>query len=122
MGRFLVISTNLEYRFYRLGKDNRPQTVVKKRLYNTSEELFTADAEGALEICPYPLEGTQPMGSGEFVDPDVTKAKLDVAKAANTQTTSKVGGILDGIGKYWVGLLVAVMLVWGVAGGLATLW
>lgn len=39
MARFLVVSTNLEYRFYRVGKDNRPMTVVKKRLYNTSEDL-----------------------------------------------------------------------------------
>lgn len=116
MGRFLVVSTNLEYRFYRVGKDNRPMTVVKKRLYNTSEELYTADEAGSMEICPYPLESTQPMGDGSFLDPDITKAKLDVAKGANTQPTSKVGSILDNIAGKWVGILVLVLLGWAFIG------
>ena len=118
MGRFLVVSTNLEYRFYRVGKDNRPMTVVKKRLYNTSEDLYTADEAGSMEICPYPLEGTQPMGDGKFLDPDITKAILDVAKGANTQPTSKVGSILDKISGKWVGLLVLVLLGWAMIGSL----
>ena len=116
MGRFLVLVTNLELRFYRTGKDNRPMTIVKKRLFNTSEELFTADESGAIEICPYRLESTQPMGDGAFLDPDISKAKLDVSKAANTQPASKVGSILDGIAGKWVGILVLVLLAWAMIG------
>ena len=118
MGRFLVTETLTELRFYRIGKENRPMTVVRQRLYNTSEELFTADVEGSIEICPYDLEGTQPKGDGAFLDPDVTKAKLDISKAANTQTSTKVGGILDKILSKGLGILVIAIIAWGLIGGI----
>lgn len=118
MARFLVTETLTELRFYRIGKDNRPMTVVRQRLYNTSEELFTADVEGSVEICPYDLEGTQPKGSGEYLDPDVTKAKLDISKAANTQTSARVGGLIDKVLSKGIGLLVIGIIAWGLIGGI----
>lgn len=118
MARHLLIMTKTELTFYRVGKGLRPLTVVKRRLFNTSEDLMVADTEGRIEMVAYDLEGTQPYGRGERLEPDLSMAYIDSAKEAYAAPTNKLGGkILNNIGRAFVPVIVVLLVGYALING-----
>lgn len=115
MSRSLLIVTKTEIKRYTLGKDTRPMTTVRKRLYRTDERLMLHNVAGEDEIIIYDVDSTQPYGSGkEYLDPDETMDLIDIGKRARTKNVSHLSGarpewIIYGI----VGILVVVSLLSG---------
>lgn len=118
MARHLLIITKSELTFYRVGKGLRPLTVVKKRLFNTSENLMIADTEGRIEMVAYDLEGTQPYGRGDRLEPDLSMAYIDSAKEAHAAPAAKLGGkILNSIGRLFVPVIVVMLIGYALING-----
>jgi hypothetical protein len=94
MSRSLLIVTKTEIKRYTLGKDTRPMTTVRKRLYRTDERLMLHNVAGEDEIIIYDVDSTQPYGSGkEYLDPDETMDLIDIGKRARTKNVSHLSGI-----------------------------
>ena len=80
MTRYLVIKTKNELMFLKIGKWARPLTIWKGRLFRTDERLMVSDRAGRNEFVMYDIDGTQPYGKGERLNPDETMAIIDIAK------------------------------------------
>lgn len=117
MTRLLGIMNKQSVRFYKVGRKNRPFAIVNKRLYYIPEERFLADTEGEREICLYDLEGTQPYGYVEYLNPDLTKAYLDHAKDSGGKV-SDIGGLSALSGEKLIGLAVLVIVLYAIIGGM----
>lgn len=90
MTRDIYIRTKSEVRRYVLGKQARPQTVIRKHLYCTDDECMLSDKASNHQFCMYKIEGTQPFW-GPLVDPDRQMAYIDIAKqSGKSQAVSGV--------------------------------
>ena len=118
MTRDLYIRTKSEVRRYPLGKNTRPLTVVRRRLFRTDDSLMISDRERDHQFVMYDIESTQPC-FGPLVSPDLTMAYTDIAKqAGKNQAVSKLG-FLSTINPLWVlyGIIGAVIIYAVLTGG-----
>lgn len=121
MTRDIYIRTKSEVRRYVLGKQARPETVIRKHLYRTDDALMVSDQYSNHQLVMYDIEQTQPYWSGP-VDPDKTMAYTDIAKrAGKNQAVNKIG-ILNGLDPMWLiyGVIGAIIVYAVLTGGLFT--
>lgn len=119
MTRDIYIRTKSEVRRYVLGKNARPLTVIRKRLYRTDDELMVSDMASSHQFVMYDIDNTQPYYTG-LVSPDLTMAYIDIAKqAGKNQAVSKIG-ILNGMDPMWIiyGIIGAVIVYAVAIGGI----
>lgn len=118
MTRDIYIRTKSEVRRYVLGKQARPQTVIKKHLYRTDDMLMVSDRAANHQFVMYDIDGTQPYW-GDLVNPDLTMAYTDIAKQSGKgQAVSKVS-ILNGMDPMWIlyGIIGIVVIYAVLTGG-----
>lgn len=120
MGRYLLIRTKSELYWLKLGVNTRPLTTWKNRIFRTDERLMIPDAYGGREFVMYDVDGTQPYGSGEPLDPDETMAIIDVAKTNGGKGVSKIDFLNRLDSKVYIYAIVGIVLVFSlIKGGLA---
>lgn len=95
MPRYLVLKTKTKVRFFELGSLVRPLTVVNNRLYRTDEFLMIANKSGGDEFVMYDLDGTQPYGASDYLNPDETMALIDVARSNNKKAVSRLSWLTN---------------------------
>lgn len=95
MSRFLAIKTKTSVKFFEMGSSVRPLTVVNNRLYRTDEFLMCANKTGGDEFVLYDLDGTQPYGLKEYLNPDETMALIDVARSNNKKAVSRLSWLTN---------------------------
>lgn len=118
MARQVAIMTKTDVHFYRVGRDARPLTTIRKRLYDTSESNMVVDSAGSMELVLYDLDGTQPYGSGKRLDPDITMALIDSAKESGEKPTAKISGKwLNTLSKNFGVIIAAVMIGYFILSG-----
>lgn len=93
---------------YILGKDSRPIVVCRNRLYRCDDTFCIPTKDGSRSIVPYRLDSTQPMGSGEYLDPDTTMAMLDLARGQHGKGTTRLADINPNTILYGIVALVVV--------------
>lgn len=121
MTRDIYIRTKSEVRRYVLGKQVRPQTVIRKHLYRTDDTLMVSDKASNHQFVMYDIEQTQPYWAG-LVDPDKTMAYTDIAKrSGKNQAVGRVS-ILNGMDPMWIiyGVIGAIIVYAVLTGGLFT--
>ena len=120
MGRYLLIRTKSELYWLKLGVNTRPLTTWKNRIFRTDERLMIPDTTGGREFVMYDVDGTQPYGSGERLDPDETMAIIDVAKTNGGKGVSKIDFLNRLDSKVYIYAIVGIVLVFSlIKGGLA---
>ena len=107
MTRDLIILTKTSARRYILGKNTKPLTLVRNRLYRTDERFFIKSRTEADEIILYDVDETQPRGTTEYADPDETMAYIDIAKSNKRENVSR----LDSLNSIKPGTLMALLVV-----------
>lgn len=118
MTKNLIIIDGKTAKCYRLGKNNRPMTTVRGRLFRTDDGLFFGQEDSSDSMVIYNLDDTQPYSesSDVYLDPDKTMALIDVGKSGK----NKYGGLVEQVknmdGMKWVYIAVAVIIVLSVAG------
>lgn len=96
MSRSLLIVTKGEIKRYVLGKDVRPMTRVRRRLYRTDEYLMIRNIIGEDEYVMYDIDSTQPYGNEkEYLDPDETMNYIAISKGSKTKNVKTLGAISD---------------------------
>lgn len=117
MTRDLFITTKTSVKRYILGKNVKPLTIVRNRLYRTDENFMIASVSSDDQVVMYPIDGTQPFCVREFVDPDITMALIDVAKSNKKQTVSKLDMLNSVNSKVWMWLLIGGIVVFALLTG-----
>lgn len=117
MPRYLVIRTKTELNFLKLGKNTRPLTMWKQRLFRTDERLMVPERSGKREFVMYDIDGTQPYGSGELLNPDETMALIDVAKTNKGKSVTKLDMLNQLDNKVYVYAIVGIVLVYALLTG-----
>ena len=82
-----ILTANI-LRFYRLKKTYKPIAEVNSRTYRIDDGLFIPQSDAPNAIMIYRMDSTQPLGYGEFLDPDMTKIYIDSMKRTNKKATS----------------------------------
>lgn len=117
MTRDLYIRTKSEVRRYVLGKNTRPLTVVRRRLYRTDDSLMISDMASDHQFVMYDIESTQPYYAPP-VSPDLTMAYTDIAKqAGKNQAVSRLG-FLSSMNPIWIVYgIVGIVIIYAVLTG-----
>lgn len=96
MSRSLLIVTKGEIKRYVLGKDVRPMTRVRRRLFRTDEHLMIRNIAGDDEYIIYDVDSTQPYGNErEYLDPDETMNYIAISKGSKTKNVRTLGALSD---------------------------
>lgn len=117
MSRYLVILTKSEVQFLKLGKNARPLTAWKQRLFRTDERLMIPDRTGRREFVMYDIDGTQPYGLGTPLNPDETMALIDVAKTNKGRNVTKLDALNQLDSKVYMYAIVGIVLVYALITG-----
>lgn len=117
MARLLGTINKQSVKFYKVGRKNGPFAIVDKKLYYTPEDRFIADISGEYEFILYDDNGTQTYGFPEYLDPDLTKVYLDHAKQSGGKA-SKLGGLANIKTNTIIGIVIVILLAYGLIGGL----
>lgn len=80
MSKKLGIVTKNTIRFFNIKKTTKPIAEINDRIYRIDDTLFISQSDAANSILLYQMDAAQPMGHGEFLDPDLTKAYIDSMK------------------------------------------
>ena len=80
MVKRLGILTKNVYSFYRLKKTVKPIGEIGSRMYRLDDALFISQSDAPNSILLYRQDSTQPLGYGEYLDPDMTKVFIDSLK------------------------------------------
>lgn len=118
MAKQMIIIDGKVAKSYRLGKNNRPMTTVKHRLFRTDDELFFKQQDSEDSIIIYHLDSTQPYTDNEdnYLDPDKTMALIDIGRATYGKNMGFVDKITGMDGMKWVYIAVAFIIVLGALG------
>lgn len=108
--RQIVIKTKTKIEFRNLGSNGRSLTAIGGRVYRTDEALMSPDLNSNREIVIYDLDGTQPYGNGDYLDPDVTMALIDIARSGNGKGVNRLGW-LNSLDMKKVTPIIAVIVV-----------
>lgn len=121
MGRYIAILTKTQAKRYELGKDVRPLTTVRSRLYRTDEKYNLKVADRDETILPYPVDEYSPMSTTdtvEWISPDETMALIDIANASGSHGINRLG-ILNELKPEWIIYgIVGVVIIASIIGGL----
>ena len=115
MARYLVIVTDTTAKRYKLGKDIKPLTTARSRLYRTDSRLCLRNVGAEEELIIYDVDSTQPYGSGtEPLNPDETMALIDIAKRGGSRAITKLSDIKSDYILYGiVGVVIVYALLTG---------
>lgn len=122
MTRQIVIRTKTRIEFKELGAKGRSLTAIGNRLYRTDERLMIPDLNTNREIVMYDLDGTQPYGTGQRLDPDETMALVDIARAGNGRGVNRLGWFSNITMKKAMPFIVILILVYAFATGGIRCW
>lgn len=75
------------YQFRTFKKTFKPIVEINNRIYRCDDELFLKENQSELAILIYPMDSTQPLGTGEYVNPDQTKIYIDSMKNSGKKAT-----------------------------------
>lgn len=118
MTRFIAIIKGHKVVFNKLSNNARPLVTIHNELYYIPEDVFMSDANGDDDFCLYDRGGTQPYGRGDFINPDLVKAYIDLAKHAGGRP-SRLDGLFNKLGsKSLLGLIVLLLIAYGIIGGM----
>lgn len=118
MTRFLAIIKGHKIIFNKISNNARPLASIHNELYYIPEDVFICDAAGEDDFCLYDRGGTQPYGPAVFIDPDLVKAYIDLAKHAGGKP-SKLDNLFNKLGtKSILGLVVLLLIAYGIIGGM----
>lgn len=120
MTRSLLIVTKTEIKRYLLGKDTRPMTRVRRRLYRTDEHLMLKNLAADEEIVVYDVDSTQPYGNeDEYLDPDVTMCMIDIGKGSKSKNVGTLSNLSSMNPQLLLYAIVGVLVVYSlISGGL----
>ena len=118
MPKNLIIIDGKTAKNYRLGKNNRPMTVIKHRLFRTDDQFFFKQKDSADCVLIYQLDSTQPYTDDEssYLNRDMTMALIDVGRSTYGKSIGFVDKITGMDGMKWVYIAVAIVIVLSVAG------
>lgn len=80
MVKRLGILTKNVYRFWRLKKTLKPIGEINSRMYRLDDALFLSQSDAPNSILLYRQDSSQPLGQGEYLNPDMTKIFIDSLK------------------------------------------
>lgn len=122
MTRDIYIRTKSEIRRYVLGKQARPQTVIRKHLYRTDDAFMVSDKASNHQFVMYDMEGTQPYWAGP-VNPDLTMAYTDIAKQSGKNQAVSGVKLLNSIDPMLIVYgIVGIVIVYAVLTGGVIKW
>lgn len=117
MTRDLYIRTKSEIRRYPLGKNVRPLTVVRHRLFRTDDALMISDTGSDHQLVMYDIESTQPYYQQDILSPDLTMAYTDIAKQAGRASVSRLS-FLNTVNPMWIMYgIIGIVILYAVATG-----
>lgn len=121
MSRSLIIVTKTDVKRYVLGKDTRPLTRVRRRLYRTDERLMLKNVAGDDEVVIYDVDSTQPYGNeDEYLDPDETMCMIDIGKKSRNKNVSTLGSLSSMNPNIIMYAIVGILVVYSlISGGIA---
>lgn len=117
MTRDLFIKTKTDVTRYTLGKNVRPITVVRHRLYRTDEKLMMADRCADSEFVLYDLDDIQPYCVEETLSPDDTMAMIDIAKSSGKKSIGVLNQLNQLDSNVFVFALIGIVLAVSFIGG-----
>ena len=117
MTRDLYIRTKSDISRYPFGKNVRPLTVVRHRLFRTDDALMISDTGSDHQLVMYDIESTQPYYQQGILSPDLTMAYTDIAKQAGRVSVSKLG-FLNTVNPMWIMYgIIGIVILYAVATG-----
>jgi len=112
MTKKLGIMTKSAIFFYSVRKTLKPIVEINNRIYRIDDELFLSQTDGPNSLLFYRMDSTQPLGPGEFLDPDETKLYIDSMKRSKKKPSKMTDGL--SINKF-LPVIVLVAIVMSVA-------
>lgn len=118
MTRFIALIKGNKVIFNKISIDARPFAALHRELYYIPEKIFCKDINSDNDFCLYDKGDTQPYGNGEYIDPDVVKAYLELAKNSGGKP-SRLDTLFNKFGsKSILGLVILLLIGYGIIGGI----
>lgn len=122
MTRDIYIRTKSEVRRYVLGRQARPQTVIRKHLYWTDDDVMVSDKASNHQFVMYDIEKTQPYWGG-LVNPDLMMAYTDIAKQSGKNQAVSGVKLLNSIDPMLIVYgIVGIVIIYAVLTGGVVKW
>ena len=101
-------------RFLKMKKNARPLVTINGRIYPNDDELYIRDRQSSEAMRFQRVDSSQIIHSRYiFIDPDLTRAKIDSMKLANTKKRLWLNLDSSQLWKYLTAIAIVGSLIYG---------
>lgn len=113
-GKYMAVVEINRIRFYKMKKSARPLVTIGGRLYPNDDVYYVKDVKSATAMRFQRIDSTQIMANKPvFIDPDLTRAKIDSMKLANSKKKLWLNLDSSKLWQYLTAIAIVGSLIYG---------